>query len=41
MAGLGYLGLNEKDKARQEFNQALEASPDHLGAKTMLTQLSR
>jgi tetratricopeptide (TPR) repeat protein len=41
MAGLGYLGLNEKDKARQEFSKALEASPDHLGAKTMLTQLSR
>jgi len=39
MAGLGYLGLNEKDKARQEFNQALEAGPDHLGAKTMLAQL--
>jgi len=39
MAGLGYLGLNEKDKARQEFNQALEASPDHLGAKTMLAQI--
>jgi tetratricopeptide (TPR) repeat protein len=38
-AGLGYLGLNEKDKARQEFNQALEAGPDHLGAKTMLAQL--
>jgi tetratricopeptide (TPR) repeat protein len=39
MAGLGYLGLNEKDKARQEFKQALEASPDHLGAKTMLAQI--
>jgi tetratricopeptide (TPR) repeat protein len=39
MAGLGYLGLNEKDKARQEFSKALEASPDHLGAKTMLNQI--
>ena len=39
MAGLGYLGLNEKDNARREFNQALEAGPDHLGAKTMLAQL--
>jgi len=39
MAGLGYLGLNEKDKARREFNQALDAGPDHLGAKTMLAQL--
>jgi tetratricopeptide (TPR) repeat protein len=40
MAGLGYMGLNEKDKARQEFNQALESGPDHLGAKTMLAQLN-
>jgi tetratricopeptide (TPR) repeat protein len=39
MAGLGYLGLNEKDNARREFNQALEAGPDHLGAKTMLAQI--
>jgi len=39
MAGLGYLGLNEKDKARQELNQALDDGPDHLGAKTMLAQL--
>ena len=39
MAGLGYLGLNEEDNARREFNQALEAGPDHLGAKTMLAQL--
>jgi len=39
MAGLGYLGLNEKDNARREFNQALDAGPDHLGAKTMLAQL--
>ncbi|MHC4435884.1 MAG: DUF5107 domain-containing protein [Planctomycetota bacterium] len=39
-AGLGYLGLNEKDKARQEFNNAIEAAPDHLGAKTMLAQLN-
>jgi tetratricopeptide (TPR) repeat protein len=38
-AGLGYLGLNEKGKARRKFNQALEAGPDHLGAKTMLAQL--
>ncbi|MFC1795364.1 hypothetical protein ACFL3Q_17480, partial [Planctomycetota bacterium] len=38
-AGLGYLGLNEKDKARRQLNQALEAGPDHLGAKTMLAQL--
>jgi tetratricopeptide (TPR) repeat protein len=39
LAGLGYLGLNEKDKARQEFNKALEAGPDHLGAKSMLARM--
>jgi len=34
LAGLGYLGLNEAEKARQEFSQALAASPEHLGART-------
>jgi tetratricopeptide (TPR) repeat protein len=36
VAGLGYLGQNDIAKARQEFTQALQASPDHLGAKTAL-----
>ena len=36
IAGLGHLGLNEKEKARQELAAALKASPDHLGAKTAL-----
>ncbi len=39
LTGLGYLGLNEKDKARQELSQALEISPDHLGAKEALAKL--
>ena len=39
VAGLGYAGLGEKDKAREEFSAALAASPDHLGAKLALGQL--
>jgi tetratricopeptide (TPR) repeat protein len=37
ITGLGYLGLDEKEKAKQEFIQALEASPDHLWAQATLT----
>ncbi len=33
-AGLGYLGLNEAQKAEEEFSKALEASPDHVGARS-------
>jgi tetratricopeptide (TPR) repeat protein len=36
VAGLGYLGLNDRQKARQELMEALQASPDHLGARTAL-----
>ena len=39
IAGLGYLGLNEKEKAKQEMTRALEISPDHLGAKSALAGL--
>ena len=39
IAGLGYLGLGEDEKARQELAQALQANPDHLGAKTALAGL--
>ena len=38
-AGLGYLGLGEPDKARQELHDCLTISPDHLGAKTALESL--
>lgn len=34
-AGLGYLGLNERRKAEEEFSRALEASPDHVGARSV------
>jgi len=34
LAGLGHLGLGDKDKATEELTLALKSSPDHLGAKT-------
>jgi len=39
--GLGQLGLNDRDKASQEFSLALAASPDHLAAKLALTGMMR
>ncbi len=39
IAGLGYSGLNDTAAARREFTQALEAGPDHLGAKVALSWL--
>jgi hypothetical protein len=39
LAGLGYAGLGEKEKARTEFAAALAAAPDHLGAKLALERL--
>jgi tetratricopeptide (TPR) repeat protein len=39
VAGLGYAGLGDKDKARTEFNAALTAMPAYLGAKVALEQL--
>ncbi len=38
LAGLGYLGLGENAKAKQELTRALEISPDHLGARTALAE---
>jgi hypothetical protein len=38
-AGLGYAGLGNKTKAREEFTAALAASPDFLNAKTAMDQL--
>ncbi|MCX6238001.1 MAG: DUF5107 domain-containing protein [Bacteroidia bacterium] len=39
IAGLGYAGLGNKAKAREEFNAALTFSPDFLSAKIALGQL--
>jgi tetratricopeptide (TPR) repeat protein len=36
LVGLGQLGLNHTDQARQEFSLALEASPDHYAAMRAL-----
>jgi tetratricopeptide (TPR) repeat protein len=40
IAGLSQLGLGEKEKAKQEFESALQSSPDHLGAKNALANLN-
>ena len=40
IAGLGYAGLGETAKARDQFSRALSESPDHLGAKTALSWLN-
>jgi tetratricopeptide (TPR) repeat protein len=37
--GLGYLGLNETEKAKTELKQSLELNPDLLGARTALADL--
>jgi tetratricopeptide (TPR) repeat protein len=39
VAGLGCLGLEDKVKAKEAFEKALEACPDHLGAKNGLAGL--
>jgi tetratricopeptide (TPR) repeat protein len=41
LAGLGQLGLNHPDQARQEFSLALEASPDHYAAMRALNDMTR
>jgi tetratricopeptide (TPR) repeat protein len=38
-AALGHLGLNERAKARDELRQAVELSPDLLGARKMLASM--
>jgi tetratricopeptide (TPR) repeat protein len=40
-AGLGCLGLGDDARARDELRQALQASPDHLGARTALARLEQ
>jgi tetratricopeptide (TPR) repeat protein len=37
--GLGYLGLDEKEKAKKAFTETLEVNPAHLGATTELARL--
>jgi tetratricopeptide (TPR) repeat protein len=36
LQGLGYAGLNEKEKARSFFEKALELDPMHIDSKLML-----
>jgi tetratricopeptide (TPR) repeat protein len=39
LAGLGYLGLKDMERARKEFTAAVQTSPDLLGARTALAAL--
>jgi tetratricopeptide (TPR) repeat protein len=39
-AGLGYSGLGNKVKAKEEFDAALKLQPDYLNARVALDQLS-
>jgi lipoprotein NlpI len=39
VAGVGYAGLGDKEKARAEFTAALAAAPDHLASKLSLERL--
>jgi tetratricopeptide (TPR) repeat protein len=39
LAALGYLGLKDQEKARQELSAALRISPDHLMAKTAIAAM--
>jgi tetratricopeptide (TPR) repeat protein len=41
IAGLAWLGLNEREKAGAEMVQALEVKPDHVGARTARAALER
>jgi tetratricopeptide (TPR) repeat protein len=38
LAGLGYIGLGDKIKAKEAFSRALQISPDFLSAKIELNQ---
>ncbi len=39
LAGLGYLGLKDRAQAKVELSQAVQISPDLLGARTVLASL--
>jgi Tfp pilus assembly protein PilF len=39
LAGLGYLGLKDQVQAKAELTQAVQISPDLVGAKTALASL--
>jgi tetratricopeptide (TPR) repeat protein len=39
LAGLGYLGLHDQVQAKAELSQAVQISPDLVGARTALASL--
>jgi hypothetical protein len=41
LAGLGELGLNDREKALQQFKLALAAAPDHLAAKAAMVEAAK
>jgi tetratricopeptide (TPR) repeat protein len=40
VVGLGQLGLNNREQAREEFTLALESSPDHYAAERALSGMT-
>lgn len=38
ISGLGHLGLGQNEIAKDEFENAIRISPDHLGANTALNR---
>ena len=39
LAGLGYLGMNDRAKATAELSEALRMSPDLVGARAVLASI--
>jgi Tfp pilus assembly protein PilF len=39
LTGLGYLGLNDRAQAKTELGQAVELSPDLVGARVALSAI--
>ena len=39
VASLGYVGLGDKESAKQDLAKALEVSPDHVGARAALADI--
>ena len=39
LAGLGYLGMNDRAKATSELSEAVQMSPDLIGARATLVSL--
>ena len=40
LAGLGYLGLEDRGQAKAELSQAVQISPDLVGARVALAEMA-